>query len=49
MQDDFASPDVYPLPQPEGVIEVEASGKEQDPYSDRIAAQLRSASHRSES
>jgi hypothetical protein len=40
-----AAPDFYPIPQPGGVTEVKGGDKEYDPDSDKIAAQLRNASH----
>jgi hypothetical protein len=40
------SPDVYPTPQSGGVMEVKGRGKDYDRDSDKIAAQLRHASHR---
>ncbi len=43
---DPAMPDDYPLPQPGGVVEVKAADQDHDPHSDKIAAQLRDASHR---
>jgi hypothetical protein len=39
------APDFYPIPQPGGVTEVKGGDKEYDPDSDKIAAQLRNASH----
>ena len=44
--DNSASPDIYPIPKPEGVIEVKGRDKNYDGGSDKIAAQLRHASHR---
>ena len=41
-----AAPEVYPIPQPGGVMEVKDWDKDHDPDSDKIAAQLRDASHR---
>jgi hypothetical protein len=44
--DSTAPPDVYPIPKPEGVIEVKGRDKNHDRDSDKIAAQLLHASHR---
>ena len=41
-----APPDFYPIPKPEGVIEVKGRDKNHDRSSDKIAAELRRASHR---
>ena len=40
-----AAPDFYPIPQPGGVMEVKGWEKNYDPDADKIAAQLRDASH----
>lgn len=40
------APDFYPIPQPGGVMEVKSGDKAHDPDADKIAAQLRDASHR---
>jgi hypothetical protein len=44
--DNPASPDIYPIPQTQGVIEVKGRNKNHYRDSDKIAAQLRHASHR---
>jgi hypothetical protein len=41
-----APPDFYPIPQRGGVMEVKGWDKDYDPDADKIAAQLREASHR---
>lgn len=42
------APDFYPIPEPGGITEVKVKGwdKDYDPVSDKIAAELRDASHR---
>jgi hypothetical protein len=41
-----ATPDVYPIPQPRGVMEVKGSSKDYDPDADQIATKLLDVSHR---
>jgi hypothetical protein len=41
-----ATLDVYPIPQPGGVMEVKGWSKEYDPDANKIATKLRDVSHR---
>lgn len=43
---DLFTPDFYPLPRSGGVTEVKAGDTDHDPVSDKIAVQLRDATHR---